>query len=321
MGDVAIMVPVLEALLRQNSNLKITILTQKFFAPIFKNLKNTHVYAAETKGKHKGILGLWKLYNELKIINFYAIADLHNVLRSSILKFFFFQKKYIQINKGRKEKKNLISKKTFKQLKSSHERYADVFRKLGFTLDLSKPNFPAKKPIPNILNNFLNTENKCIGIAPFAAHKSKMYPLEKMKIVIEQLSKSYTILLFGGKNHLKLLETLQTNKNIFVVAGKLSFSEELDTISNLDCMISMDSGNAHLAAMYGVKVITIWGVTHPFAGFAPFNQPKEYALLANNEKYPKIPTSIYGNKYPKDYLNAAGSISPEKIIEKIQRIL
>ena len=84
MGDVAIMVPVLEALLRQNSNLKITILTQKFFAPIFKNLKNTHVYAAETKGKHKGILGLWKLYNELKINNFYAIADLHNVLRSSI---------------------------------------------------------------------------------------------------------------------------------------------------------------------------------------------------------------------------------------------
>ena len=86
-------------------------------------------------------------------------------------------------------------------------------------------------------------------------------------------------------------------------------------------MISMDSGNAHLAAMYGVKVITIWGVTHPFAGFAPFNQPKEYALLANNEKYPKIPTSIYGNKYPKDYINAAGSISPEKILKKVQRIL
>ena len=64
-----------------------------------------------------------------------------------------------------------------------------------------------------------------------------------------------------------------------LVAGKLSFSEELDTISNLDCMISMDSGNAHLAAMYGVKVITIWGVTHPFAGFAPFHQPKEYSLL------------------------------------------
>ena len=319
MGDVAIMIPVLEALLSQNSDLKITVLTQKFYTPFFRHLKNVYVFPAETKGKHKGFLGLFKLYKELKKQEFTNIADLHNVLRSNILKLFFLGKNFVQIDKGRKEKKDLISKKNFKQLKTSHERYADVFKKLGYKVDLSKPQFPDKQPIPNSLN--ISKTTKIIGVAPFAAHKSKMYSLEKMEIVIQQLSKKYTILLFGGKNDSKILDTFQSNKNIISLAGKLNFDEELNLISNLDCMLSMDSGNAHLAAMYGIKVITIWGVTHPFAGFAPFNQPNEYALLADAKKYPEIPTSIYGNKYPDGYINAADSIAPEQIISKIKSVI
>ena len=83
----------------------------------------------------------------------------------------------------------------------------------------------------------------------------------------------------------------------------------------------MDSGNAHLAAMLGVKTITIWGVTHPYAGFAPFNQPADYCLLADREQFPKIPTSIYGNIYPEDYKNAAGSISSETVLKKIESVI
>ncbi|AUC85300.1 ADP-heptose--LPS heptosyltransferase RfaF [Polaribacter sp. ALD11] len=323
MGDVAILVPVLEALLKQNPSLKITVLTQPFFTPIFKNLKNVVVFPVEKKGKHKGFLGLFKLYKELKKHHYTAIADVHNVLRSRVLKLFFFGKNFIQIDKGRKEKKELISKKNFKQLKTSHERYADVFRKLGFKIDLTHPTFPEKGILPSKIKDYIEVSQhkKIIGIAPFAAHKSKMYSLKKMKTVVEQLSKEYLILLFGGKNDIESLDNLASNNNVLSVAGKLTFSEELDTISNLDCMLSMDSGNAHLAAMYGVKVITIWGVTHPFAGFAPFNQPRDYAILPDLEKFSKIPTSIYGNKYPDDYLLAADSISPEKIIKKIKSVL
>jgi len=321
MGDVAILVPVLNALFAQNKDVAVTILTQNFFTPIFKDFKNVTVYPVDKKGKHKGFLGLFKLYKELKPFHFTAIADIHNVLRSNVLKLFFFNKKCIQIDKGRKEKKDLISKENFIQLKTSHERYADVFRKLGFTIDLSNPVFPGKKTIPLAFKNVITSTRKTIGIAPFAAHKSKMYSLDKMKIVVNELSKNYTILLFGGKNDIAQLETLTTNQNSYLVAGKLSFTEELDLISNLDCMLSMDSGNAHLAAMYGVKVITIWGVTHPYAGFAPFHQPKEYALLADTKEYPLVPTSIYGNKYPQAYVNCADSIGPEQIINNVESII
>ena len=130
------------------------------------------------------------------------------------------------------------------------------------------------------------------------------------------------MILFGGGNEeIAILNKIEaTFENTINIAGKLSLEEELDLISNLSVMLSMDSGNAHIAAMLGIKVITIWGVTHPFAGFAPFNQPADYALLPDREKYPRVPTSVYGNKYPKGYEDASGSILPEIIIEKIKSI-
>jgi len=105
------------------------------------------------------------------------------------------------------------------------------------------------------------------------------------------------------------------------VAGELTFEEELALISNLDLMLSMDSSNGHLAALFGVPVITLWGVTHPYAGFVPFGQPSENQLMANREEYPLIPTSIYGNKYPTEYETAIGSIASNRILKRIQEML
>lgn len=319
MGDVAMTIPVLRALIQNYPDLKITVLTRSFFAPFFRDLPNTTVFAAEVKGKHKGILGLYKLAHELNENKFYGIADLHNVLRSKILINFIKCNHLSVIDKGRSEKKLLTSGERFSALKTTHQRYADVFNALGYKIDLSKPSFPG----PSVLNNELQrllglSSKKSIGIAPIAAYEGKMYPLDLMKQVVEVLSQDYNVLLFGGAEDVEVLDTFNNTTNI---AGKLELDEELDVISNLDLMISMDSGNAHVAAMLGIKVVTIWGVTHPFGGFAPFNQPEDYALLANRKKFPLIPTSIYGNKYPVDYKEAAGSIPPKFIIEKVRSII
>ena len=171
-----------------------------------------------------------------------------------------------------------------------------------------------------------NKNGKWIGIEPFAAHEGKIYPLSLMQEVIKKLTrtKPHTILLFGGGD--KEIEKLKNIENHFpnqviTIAGKLSFAQELDLISNLDLMLSMDSGNGHLAANYGMPVITLWGVTHPFSGFAPFGQPKENMLLADREAYPLIPTSVYGNKYPTGYEKAITSISSDMVVKKIQQLL
>ncbi len=325
MGDVAMTVPVLRAFTEQYPDVKLTVLTREFFKPFFRDIKNVEVFSADLNGRHKGIWGLYKLSRELKQRHIHACADLHNVLRTKILKFFSIGIEVVQIDKGRDQKKGLVSGENFKQLKTTFQRYVDVFDRLGFPINLSSPRFPERKEL-NQKTLSLTHDNrafKWIGIAPFAAHEGKMYPLELMEEVIEALSKEHKLILFGGgEMEIETLNAMERKfKNTVNIAGMLTMDEELDLISNLDLMLSMDSGNAHLAAMMGIKVVTLWGVTHPYAGFYPFNQPRENALMANRNIYPEIPTSIYGNKFPESYKDCMKSIVPQEIIKKIESIL
>lgn len=329
MGDVAMSVPVLRAFVKQHPTVKITFLSKPFLKPLFSDIENVSFYAAEVTGKHKGILGIYKLYKELKKLDITHVADLHNVLRSKILRTFFkiSNLKISFIDKGRKEKRALTSTnhKIFKQLKTTHERYADVFRNLEYSLNLSNPDFPEKKPLSkNITEITGEKKHPWVGIAPFAQYDSKMYPMDLMEQVILQLSKNpIKILLFGGgAKEIKLLENLaNTHKNTLNVAGKIKLKDELSLISHLDCMVSMDSGNAHFAAMFGINTFTLWGITHPFTGFAPFNQPFKNCILPDLKKYPNIPCSIYGNKVCPGYEDVMRTIKPEFVVKKILNTL
>ena len=165
---------------------------------------------------------------------------------------------------------------------------------------------------------------KWIGIAPFAAFDSKMYPIRFNES--SDFKSFLKIILFfslvAGKPEIESLTKIaQKITNCISVAGKLNLKEELNLIAHLDCMLAMDSGNAHFAAMQQTATITLWGGTHPFAGFAPFNQPTDYCILPNLEKYPNIPCSIYGNKVCKGYENIMRTIAPETVIQKIRRVI
>lgn len=323
MGDVAISVPVLRALIEQYPDLRITVLTRASFAPLFRGIANLSILEAEVEGKHKGLSGLWRLSKKIKRTGIDAVADLHNVLRSKILKLFLNGKAFIQIDKGRKERKALISGGAFQPIMPIYKRYAAVFDKLGFNIDMAAPKFPPRADMNTRCKNLVGESRRLIGIAPFAAFQSKTYPFHQMKEVIKNISKNDKVLLFGGgKQEVEILSKLESEiPNVVSLAGKLTLDEELDIISNLDVMVAMDSANAHMASMFNVEVITLWGVTHPYAGFYPFYQNPENAILADREKYPRIPTSIYGKTYPKGYENAIATISPEDIIKKIKKIL
>nr|WP_144963695.1 glycosyltransferase family 9 protein [Gillisia sp. Hel_I_86] len=322
--------PVLRVVSETYPKLKITLLTRAFFAPIFKDIPNVTICEADVNGEHSGVFGLSRLAKDLRDLGIDAVADLHDVLRSNVLRsvFYFYGIPVKQIDKGRAEKKSLTAanNKIFKQLKSTHQRYADVFAKLGYPIDLNRHKFPEKQKIsPNTREITGTNPLKWIGIAPFAQHTSKVYPLDLMAEVLSLLNQSGKIQIFlfgGGKKESKLLEELAANhEHVISLAKKLKFNEELALISNLDAMVSMDSGNAHLAAMYGIPVISLWGVTHPYTGFAPFNQPIENSILPDLHKYSQIPTSIYGNKVPAGYEDVMRSISPETVVLKIKSIL
>jgi ADP-heptose:LPS heptosyltransferase len=100
-----------------------------------------------------------------------------------------------------------------------------------------------------------------------------------------------------------------------------SLANEIEIISNLDLMISMDSANGHLAANYNVPVISLWGLTHPFGGFAPFLSNQKNMLVSSREKYPKIPTSAYGKKIPNGYENVMRTIDYKDVLTRCLDIL
>jgi len=205
MGDVAMTVPVLLALKKTYPHLKITVLTKAFLKPIFEELPNINVHIADVQGTHKGIIGLYRLSRELQQIGIDAVADVHNVLRSKILKIFFSSRNIpvFQIDKGRAEKKRLINLKGSKitPLKTSYQRYADVFEKLGYPVKLNSEHTLSKKKMSKEFQSIVSATNKrVIGVAPFAAFEGKTYPTELMEQVIQSLdsTKAYTVLLFGG---------------------------------------------------------------------------------------------------------------------------
>ena len=329
MGDVAMAVPVVRALVDQHPNAQITIVSKPFFKPLFAGMPNVCFFAADVKKKHRGILGLLQLFRELQTKKITHVADFHDVLRSKILRTFFqmIGTPVISIDKGRSEKKALTrsTNKVLKPLKTSHQRYADVLHALGFSTDLSDSKAIQRKPISEKITAITGSkERQWIGIAPFAAFKGKIYPFHLMEEVILNLaSKGFQLFLFGGgQQEIEQLNALEKkHDNVLNTAGKFSFEEELQLISCLDLMISMDSGNAHLSAMQQVKTITLWGVTHPYAGFAPFDQPADFCLLSNLEKYPKIPCSVYGNKMAEGYEKAMESISPTTVVDKVLLVL
>ena len=184
--------------------------------------------------------------------------------------------------------------------------------------------FPPPKKLPTTVSKMLKGHTKpYIGIAPFAAHGSKTYPLLKMKKVISVISKTNTVILFGAKGkESKIIQRISREfSNVVSAAGRFALDEELILMSHLEVMLSMDSGNAHMAAMMGINVVTLWGVTHPYAGFRPYNQPIDNCLMADREKFPKVPTSVYGDKYPKGYEKAIWTISEQDIIEVIRKKL
>lgn len=329
MGDVAMTVPVVRALVAQHPEVKVTVVSRPFFAPFFHDLPRVQFFGVDLTQRHKGFFGLLRLYKDLKALQIDAFADLHNVLRSKIIRRLFAISGVPTAftDKGRKEKKELTrtQHKIFKPLQPMVERHATTLAQLGFTIKLYQKNTSTPPPLHELIEQLhLDVSKRWIGIAPFAQYETKVYPQDLMRKTLELLNenKQATYFLFGGgSKEIALLHELQKGlSQVVVVAGKLNFTQELLLIQHLDAMLAMDSGNAHIAAMYHIPTVTLWGQTHPYAGFAPYNQPSHYALVPDLLRYPLLPTSIYGNKKHPGYEEVMRSITPERIVKTINEI-
>lgn len=330
-GDVAMTIPVIYACAVDNPQLQLTVLSREFLKPLFSRMpSNVEFKGVDLKKNYQGIAGLNRLYNELKEEKFDAVADFHDVLRSKYLRWRFKLSgiPVAHILKGRDGKHKLVraKHKVKEPQKSSFQRYAEVLEQLGIQSSSHFVSlFPEGKgdisPLRGITGE--KGDSKWVGIAPFAAHKGKIYPFEQLKKVLGLLCRepNIQIFLFGaGPKEQALLEQWENEfPHVTSLAGKLKMDTELIVMSHLNVMLSMDSANMHLASLVNTPVVSIWGATHPYAGFMGWNQKEEDAIQID---LACRPCSVYGNKpcMRKDYA-CLNEITPEQVVGQLKRYL
>ena len=329
LGDVAMTVPVVWSFAKAYPEVEIVVMSRHFMQPFFSTLpKNVSFCGVDLKKQYHGLIGLMKLARDIKAMGFDAFADFHDVLRTKVLRarLMFAISNRAKINKGRLEKRSLCKRgaASYHQLKTSVERYADVLRKLGFRFEVNFQSIYAdsQPQLSEKVTSLLVGTDGCkkVGVAPFAAMKGKIYPIEKMKQVVNLLSSSgVKVFLFGaGDNEKSVLEDWEHQfNNVVSTAGRLGgIAGELQLISKLDAMISMDSSNMHFASLVGTRVISVWGATHPAAGFLGYNQSETDAVQLN---LLCRPCSVYGKTPCKFGDYRCLDIKPESIVEKINK--
>lgn len=329
-GDVAMTIPVIYSAAKANPQHRFTVLTQAFLIPLFMNRPaNVDVIGINTKAAEKTLMGLLRFAYALESFNFDMVLDLHDVIRTFIIRSVFWLKgkKVYVVNKARKERAELTScdHKTLRPLRPVVERYADVFRAAGLEYTENFTSLYDSKPAdlsPVEAVAGVKT-GKWIGVAPFAKHRGKIYPIDEMEQVVGILSKNedYTIFLLGGRGYEEAVldQWAYQYPRVKSMVGRYSLDNELALISRLDVLLCMDSANMHFASLVGTKVVSVWGATHPYAGFYGYRQDPKNVIGVD---LPCRPCSVFGQKscYRGDWACMTG-ITPEKIVEKINEVL
>ncbi|MFV0420427.1 MAG: glycosyltransferase family 9 protein [Dysgonomonas sp.] len=328
-GDVAMLVPVICSVAAKYPQDRFSVMTRKAFAPLFENLGfNINVIPVDVNKKHKGLRGFFRILRRVSVMGFTHVADEHDVLRSKILRacMIIMGCKIAQIDKGRKEKKDIIANKVLNSpLKPTVQRYMDVFDELGFPAKITFNNFFDFIPRNfSKLRSIVTEKNgKWIGVAPFSKHRGKIYPIEKMERIVESLSKEegITVFLLGsGKEEQKVLSAWADKyPGVINPSGKLNLENEMLLISYMDVVLSMDSANMHLASLVQVPVVSVWGATHPALGFYGFNQDIANVVQIDLECRP---CAVYGELpcQRQDYA-CMEWITEESIIDRIYKVL
>lgn len=336
-GDVAMCVPALYSLCRNYPDRRVLMVTRPRLTQIFINPPaNLTVLGADVKGEYSGLPGLRRLARRMR--DEYGVTtfiDLHNVLRSRILGLWLraMGVRVSTLVKDRAGRRALTrrSGKTMLPLMSSLARYRQAMAEGGFPVKIDFEGLfeadggKAPHEAYAALSGPRPEGERWIGIAPFAAHPGKIYPEELMARVVELLASrpAVKIFLFGGGAHEEQVlgdwQAQWPGKVVSLAAKKAGFAAELALMSQLDVMLTMDSANMHLAALTGTRVLSVWGATHAYCGFAGWRQSADDRIEVN---LPCRPCSVFGNKpcYRGDMM-CMRSIDPQMVADRVVRYI
>lgn len=265
------------------------------------------------------------LVQELKEEKFDVVIDLHNNLRTRIIKLRLGVKNH-KFNKLNWEKWLMVNLKINK-LPNRHivERYMETVAPLEIKNDTLGLDYfiPDKDKVP--VTWLPETHQKEFVVYAIGAnHNTKKLPFERMVELCDRINKP--IVLLGDKNDalvgdklVKFFERtpksadkeeglLELNKKalIFNACGKCNLNQSASLIKQANYVFAHDTGLMHIAAAFKKQIFSIWGNTIPAFGMYPYKT--KFTILENNKIDCRPCSKIGFEKCPKGHFNCTKKI-------------
>ena len=323
LGNVAMTVPVVSSLVRLQPSDRFVIVSSKGYNGMFYGMYNVLFHEVSFS---LGLSAVSALYRQLSAYRPDAVIDLQsNLFTAALCALFRLHSTPVYVIRyGRWQKLlSIFRRGPVSSLPTEFERYSHTLLEAGLHTDTQFVSIPVNEKARNRINELYSPKkSRCIGIAPFAKHRSNILPAGTMKRIIGHFahSEDTQVYLFGaGDIECEMLRQWSNiYPNTFSIAGKLALEEELELMRQLDVMICMDSANQHLSSLVGLRAVSVWLGTHPAIGFYGWKQRSGDCIQC---QLPCRPCTIHGTRYCR-YLNfACKDISAETIIERTEQVL
>ena len=323
----AMCVHALRGLRRDYPDVKVTVLTTTSLRPLFRALSGVDFLLADDV-KYKGLFGGLKLWADIQRLRVDGVADLEASVRSRRLRFCLtpWRRRTSVIERGKVERQLLTRKfrKVMVQLTTLSQRSRNVFERLGLPFSMPAPVRRRRASTPPHIATILAGEKngRWIGVALLSHLKGNCYPIDQSAELIKLLALRYEkVFIFGSgiyqKQFCEGMESLFPS--VVSVAERASLDEQMDLISVLDAVVTVDHPVLSLASLVGTPAVSIWGATHPFIESCGYGQDPRYVVQLELECRP---CSADGRRQCLfGHYGCMTHISPEMVASKLVKLV
>lgn len=276
LGDIVNTAVVLQFIKSEFPHAKIEWITEEVFAPLLMNhplISAVHTINLKQLKKEKSISNLFKTIVYLKNLGkFDIIIDIQGLLKSAVVARLIGKNTHgFDKNSSRESISSLFYNTTSKIGYSENVVKRNCFvvsDALGF--EISDKMLLNKQPIFNHLKDRfsldsvsqheITKEKKNIAIVIGASWESKKYPKESVAQLCDKLEQN-CIILWGNEIEKEYGMWICENSSYATLAPKLSLTELISLISNVDLLIGNDTGPTHMAWAQNIPSITLFGPT------------------------------------------------------------
>lgn len=273
-GDAVMTTPAIGLIRQHFPQAEITLLANQMVGEIFSRHEWVdRVITFDRKGRHKGILGRFRLSQELREESFDLAIILPNSFDSALVP--WLAGIPARLGKSSDGRGFMLTGRYLpaKETAVIHEvgYYLDLVRHFGISGKIEKPSlFTTPEEDSNTSGKLaahgIAADDFLIGINPGAAYGSakRWYP-ERFAEVARRLAAEWSarIIIFGGPSETEIatdIENRLTGDGVNL-AGKTSVRELMALIKRCNFLVTNDSGPMHIAAAFGVPLAAIFGST------------------------------------------------------------